>query len=401
MASKKWLEEEKFVVKLLKTNHTNSEIQTCLKMMGYIRTTPSIRGFCKRNNLKTIRRALLDLESLKSKDYSKELVKAIEIMYETHRPSLDYSNNILDIPQAGKRRNVVPIREQFNLVRSHLKDMRDIIPIRPKIKPSMSDAESMVVCISDIQMGKVIKDVDGSEIYNINIAISRLEEMTSSILRVTRYAKKSTKIDELVLCLVGDLIENEIIYESQVHHIETFCTEQVKYTTKALWKMIISLREEFPKVRVETVRGNHGRTLGHVDSSWDNIIFQELQLMADVHNDSGITINTQYGEFSTFIVRGWKCLMRHDAPVQSSTAAAQAKYAGWLDLHKYDFMISAHFHHWQIKTYHSRPLFQNGSICGEDDLSERMAVGAEPVQLCFGVSQKRVPTFIYAIDLID
>ena len=46
-------------------------------------------------------------------------------------------------------------------------------------------------------------------------------------------------------------------------------------------------------------------------------------------------------------------------------------------------------------------VFRGGSTVGGDSLSESMAKHSEPMQLVFGVNERRVSTFIYFVDLGD
>ena len=44
-------------------------------------------------------------------------------------------------------------------------------------------------------------------------------------------------------------------------------------------------------------------------------------------------------------------------------------------------------------------VFRGGSTVGGDSLSDKMAKHSEPIQLCWGVNETRVSTFIYLVDL--
>ena len=264
-----------------------------------------------------------------------------------------------------------------------------------------SDKETAVLMISDTHIGKEVKDHRGRVIYNTEIAIERItEDLTKQIIDVTGHAKGSTTIDEFVILFLGDIVDNESIYDTQAHHIDSFVAEQVKNATKALWKLIVEISriKGIKNVRVACVRGNHGRTsFGHEDSNWDNVVYDNLECIANISKMKNISVHTQYAEYNIIEVRGHKILLRHNAPPHADTAGAKAKVAGWIDQHGVDAICSGHFHHWGVNTYNDRPLFRNGSLPGSDDLAERMAVKNKPAQMLFGVSKKRLPTFMYAI----
>lgn len=267
----------------------------------------------------------------------------------------------------------------------------------------ISDKESIVLMLSDLHIGKEVKDHLGNIRYNTEIALERLENLTKQILDVTGHAKRSTSIDEFVILLIGDIVDNESVYDTQAHHIDSFVAEQVKNATQSLWQLIteVSRIKGIKKVRVACVRGNHGRTvIGHEDSNWDNVVYDNLEYICHISKKEvkNVSIHTQYAEYNIIEVKGRKILLRHNSPPHADTAGAKAKVAGWIDQHAVDAICSGHFHHWGVNTYNDRPLFRNGSLPGSDDLAERMAVKNKPAQMLFGVSKKRLPTFMYAIN---
>ena len=269
--------------------------------------------------------------------------------------------------------------------------------------PVTSDAESLVVVLSDLHVGKIVENCDGEEVFNTAIAVERIEQLGRSVQRVITHAKKTTGIDEIVVCLVGDILDGENIYKSHAFHTDSHIAYQVKNATKALWDLIVELAsvEGIEKVRVATIRGNHGRAgeFGHEDSNLDNILYDNLEFASILHGDSKITVTTKYSAHHIVTVRGHRLLLRHEAPLTCDTSAARAKLAGWIDMHNADCIISGHYHHVQISTYADRYIIRNGSLVGPDSLSERMAVTSKPEQLIFGVTERRLPSFIYPVTL--
>ena len=268
--------------------------------------------------------------------------------------------------------------------------------------PVISEKESLVVVLSDLHVGKIV-EVDGDEVFNTAIAIDRINQLGRSIQRVITHAKKTTGIDEVVVALVGDILDGENIYKSHAFHTDSHIAYQVKNATKALWDLIVELAavEGIEKVRVATIRGNHGKAgeFGHEDSNLDNILYDNLEFASILHGDPKITVTTKYSAHHVVEVRGHRLLLRHEAPLTCDTSAARAKLAGWIDIHNADCIISGHYHHVQISTYADRYIFRNGSLVGPDSLSERMAVTSKPEQLIFGVTERRLPSFIYPVTL--
>ena len=98
-------------------------------------------------------------------------------------------------------------------------------------------------------------------------------------------------------------------------------------------------------------------------------------------------------------VRGHKLFLRHYAPNQIETPAAFKRYAGWLEIYDYDCLISGHFHSPKISYFQKRPVIRNGSLIGDDEYARELGYTANPCQVIFGVSEKRIPTFCYTLDM--
>jgi predicted phosphodiesterase len=251
--------------------------------------------------------------------------------------------------------------------------------------------------LSDLHIGKVVKDENDVEIYNTEIALRYVDQLTEKLFKVVWHIKRSSKVNEVVVLLLGDIVDNEQIYDTQPYHIDSFVVEQVKNASSVLWKLLLSLEKSFGKVRVCTVRGNHGRSGGHEESNWDKIVYQQLELLAEL-NGRSIVVENNYGEFNHCWIRGKKVMLRHYAPKQDGTAAARGRLGGWYQIHKFDALAFGHFHQVGLLNFNGIPLFRNGSLCPGDDYAERLALNDGPGQIIFGVSKKRLPTFFYVLD---
>jgi predicted phosphodiesterase len=272
-----------------------------------------------------------------------------------------------------------------------------------------NDAETLVIVISDWHVGKVIKDEKGKVIYDSAIAVKIMTDVFATrILKLIKRVGAHTNIDEVVIILAGDLIENEIIYETQVHHIDLPAVQQKNEAVRALIKFISSIETAFEllgqkgiRIRIEGVTGNHGRTglRTSEESSWDIAIMSELDLVFSIMKKENIIVDFSLVPYKTVNIRGHKGLVRHTAPVQADTPAGRAKFGGWHEMFNYDFLIYGHYHHYGIYPFNGVPIFRNGSICGTDDLAVEMAVRDRPCQLMFGINEQEIPTFMYKVNL--
>jgi predicted phosphodiesterase len=255
-----------------------------------------------------------------------------------------------------------------------------------------SENESCVVILSDWHIGKIIKDSVLGE-YNIETAVERIRMIPNLVMQTVQHKT----IDELILVFAGDLIEGEGIYPGQEINLECAVIDQAKIVTREIWEIVKQFKTIFPLVRIVTCRGNHGRTGQSTEANWDNIIYQQLELLVDMENNQDICIKNMYGNYNSFQVKGWNAIVRHKAPAQANTPAAIAKFSGWSDIHNCDLVIFGHWHHWGAFTWNSKPMFRNGCLAGGDDYSEDFGAHDEPNQLVFCVSKKRLPTMVAPI----
>ena len=392
--SKPW-EDREIEILLENLNEKRRRIVELLAAEGYDRTIKSLERKTEklRANGEIDSTEVVISNEMVPNDPAQEIIDDDVIVY----PSISRQ-----ITQSGKR---AILRSYVDTIQKIKKEVG--LPKKDNINALMTpEGESIVIMLSDLHIGKEIINEDGDVLFNTSIAMEKIASIKERILTLIAHARSSTNIDEIVVLMIGDMVDNESIYDSQAHHIDSFVAEQVKNGTKALWDMLVDLSglDNIKQVRVCCVRGNHGRTggFGHEASNWDNVVYDNLELVNNICTEiDNISINTNYANFNSINVRGHKILIRHEAPVGADTSAQKAKYAGWFDVHKADAVCYGHFHHWGVMTYNDRPIFRNGSLPGADDLAERIAVTNSPAQMLYGVTEKRIPSFIYPITFSD
>jgi len=282
------------------------------------------------------------------------------------------------------------ILEELNDIRAQVPRLGSVSLKRSHV----SEKQSLVVLLSDWHLGQIVTDTEHNRvIYNTDIAVQRILSIPAKVVQ-SLSPDQMDNIDECVLLLAGDTVSGEGIFKHHEMYIHEHAAEQVLVAVKATWEMIQGFRDVFPLVRIVTTKGNHGRTGGSPEANWDNIIYQQLELLVDLDGGSNITIKNRYGNYATVDVRGWKGHIRHWAPSQFDTAAGIAKAGSWAGMHDWDFFCYGHWHHWGCFTWNGQPLFRNGSLVGGDDYSESLAKVDLPVQLIFGVSDNQIGTFI-------
>ncbi len=246
-------------------------------------------------------------------------------------------------------------------------------------KPLMTRGEGSSFCmlLSDTHFGKK------TQYFDMETARERILSINESLASLM-----PEDCDEVVIILAGDMIEGEDIYQTQSHHIEDSAIEQCKNAVDAFWTLGQNIRNTFAvRVRYVTCPGNHGRVskTAAEETNWDNMIYHMLGLIGQHQSDGGIVVDVNFKPFYTFPVKDKVGMIYHHGTKHTGTPAMQNKIGGWIYTKDFDFMCHGHWHHWEIGTHFGRPVIKNGSLPGEDDLSEQMGVWDPPRQAWFVV----------------
>lgn len=381
-----WSDEEIALLEALRPVCNTREIQSVFSKIELQRTMEAIS---KKSRQLGITFKDFGIPALAGLDAQSQ--KAIQEMLETREVQFASFEPEVGMTAAQRASHTSKLRDLSTKILASLNEIRQEVPKTSSVsvRKQMSTKESLVICVSDNHFGRIVKDEDGVEIYNMDIASQRVIDMRNNLFaQMTR--EQLSRIDEVVILLIGDHVDGEGVFPAQEMMLEDHVAEQVKRCTKAFWIMIKSFREKFPVVRVVTTRGNHGRGGVSPESNWDVMLFQQLELLIDLEGDPNLTIKNRYGEYNTVDVKGWKGMIRHKAPQQASTAAGAIKFAGWHGIHQWDFFCFGHFHNWGTMTWCGKPIIKNGSAIGGDDYAETLAVHDGAAQVCFTVDETRV-----------
>jgi len=390
-----WSDQEIAILEALRSACSTREIHKVFELLDHERSMEAISKKSRNMGI-----GFKDYGAPSMMGLSPEESKAIQQILDQREHLIQQIEPPVSLSPAQKSQMTSAKR---NLVADLMDELLEIRNMTPRtgsvsLKTAKGKKESLCLLLSDFHVGRIVLGPNQEEQYNIKTALSRIRSIPERVVDCLG-SKDLADFDELVIILAGDHVDGEGIFPAQEMSLETHVAEQVIGTSKAIWQMIIDLRQVFPLVRIATVRGNHGRSskFHSAEANWDNMVFQQIELLVDMHEDPNITIKNRYSSYNIVEVKGWRGLIRHFAPVQADTAAASNKFAGWNGIHNWDFVCYGHFHHWGVMTWNSKPIFRNGSVMGPDDYSENLAVHDEPTQLMFGISSKSLPTFIKPI----
>jgi hypothetical protein len=374
---------------MLRVGSTHKEIAGVLQQQGFNRTAEGVRKRSK----------ALGLSSFSGEPSwpEDECLKDILIRVRGHVDRI--ASPPLPVPPSVKTALTTRQRVATNQLFEQLLEIRDEVERNGSgwVAREVQAGHTLVVLLSDFHVGKKVELGENGETYNVEIALERIDSIRDQVLGALQ---RDRLVNEVVFVLAGDLVDGEGIYPGQEMHLVTHVADQIKAVVKGLWKLIHAVHLQH-STHIVTCRGNHGRTNLSDEANWDNIIYQQLELLVDMADttDKSITIKNLYGNYNMVDIRGWKGLVRHHAPPQADTAGAIAKFAGWYSIHEYDFMCYGHFHHWGVMTWNGKPLFRNGSLGGGDDYAEGFGASDDPTQLMFTISEEKLVENIQLLSL--
>jgi hypothetical protein len=265
--------------------------------------------------------------------------------------------------------------------------------------------DTLVIQITDLHAGKIVKDQEGKLIYNEEVFRTRINRLCEQTLKLLdRNISKGVPIRDVVIISCGDLANGEGIYLTQAFEQEIAPPAQTMLVVDILTKLIVSLLDRKLSVKFYGVRGNHGRTGKDTDvaSNWDIMIYMILDFWSKyVLKNPNLQIRYTESEQMIFDIRGHKYMIRHIAPEQGDSPAGRVKFNEWARTNNVEGICYGHYHHFGLFDVDSIRIFRGGSIVGGDSLSDSMAKHSQPIQLIWGVNEARVSTFFYAVDLGD
>jgi predicted phosphodiesterase len=286
------------------------------------------------------------------------------------------------------------LKEELSVSKSYKADIRDIVDKK---------GDTLVIQLSDLHAGKIVKEQEGNIIYDENIFRQRIDRLCQQTLKLLdKNISKGVAITDVVIFSTGDQANGEEIYATQAYEQELAPPKQVMLIVDVITKLIASLLDRKLKVSFYGVKGNHGRTGKDTDptANWDLMIYMIIDYWAKfVLKNPNLYIKYAETDYLTCEIRGHKYLLRHIAPEQPDTPSGRVKFNEWARQYDAEGIVYGHWHHFGLFDVDGVRVFRGGSTVGGDSLSESMAKHSEPIQLIWGINEARVSTFFYAVDL--
>jgi len=248
-----------------------------------------------------------------------------------------------------------------------------------KGRPQKRNTPISCLFISDVHYGQLNELFD-----NISFNPDICEKMFDTIINDLKTHKKETD-EEIYLFLLGDIIEGNSNYKSQISE-SINVTAQMKGAVAILVGFIFDLMSMYSKIKVIGVVGNHGRIDSRRDltkENWDRMIYDQLRLAFVNQKTVDIIVCDDFiqrvkVDDRIFIVshgdhtRSWSGIpfyaLRRDS----------AKF--FMDLGKFDTMVMGHFHCFADMYFNGIHLIMNGCFPPANPFSKRV-IKSKPTQI--------------------
>jgi len=309
----------------------------------------------------------------------------------------------------------VEVKQQFQTVKEIAQEVITELPKLKRLDPPRLvkgnlKPESWVLELSDFHYGQLVKavEVGGLSEYSPEIARQRLSLLGEKIIRILEYHPNRPK--ELVIALLGDIVDGSILRGNQQSNIEFGVCFQVIEVVELIADFVVMLSAHFPEIRVYGVYGNHARLTPNPKDSPPQENFDLLSYHFIKQRLKGLKgISLEYTEAQHMIVeinkinfwlehgdtvRGWAGYPYYGADRQKNNIQSI------LGLFKENAKYMLMGHHHRFGCFND--ILANGSFVGGDLYSigrlRRMGI---PEQVLFGVNDKYGVVWVRPIQLSE
>jgi len=318
-------------------------------------------------------------------------IKRLETLVKAQEKGLDVADRIVDVV-VGAMGNIPIIK-------------------KPKTynKKKERNEEVALLLLSDLHIGKK------TPTYNSSVFKERMVNLRKSMMSVVTGMRSIRPVNKLVIVMNGDIIDAESIYPSQsIDGIDAFIISQIFSTgLPALTEFVLYCAENFDKVDIHCVRGNHGKLNASKWSSskttnWDTVIYKALEALTV--NQKNIKWNVvvndwknyfkifNYGFFHT---HGDMIKSYYNIPMYGMTRQSQRWANAFRDKIRLDYFLFSHFHSLNTgQRWNDLEIFVNGAFVTDDQFAlEKMGVCSKAEQLIIGVHPKHGVTWRFRLNL--
>lgn len=248
------------------------------------------------------------------------------------------------------------------------------------------------------------KTVNGLNEFNLDIADARITRFFSSIVRLVEIERAGTRIDNLVLAMLGDMMTGYIHEELQESN-GLSPTQTVLWLRQRIVAGIKFLQREggFKRITIPCVVGNHGRTtkkMRHATSCANSYEWMLYQVMREDVPDVEWVIADGYFVFVDVYGRIFRIHhgdnIQYQGGIGGITIPTEKALASWNKANPVYMDLFGHHH----SAMQNPRWICNGPLIGYGPFSLAVKAGFElPSQTLFLVDSKRGRTGTFPIFL--
>lgn len=222
-------------------------------------------------------------------------------------------------------KEVVALRKQQTATEILVGEAKSLAPTAYSAAPNIvrdcrakvnGGSQSAVLMLSDTHVGAVVRPEQtlGFGGYNFPTFLRRLKRLEDSVISILN-DHVATKIDELVIPIIGDVLDGSLTHGSEAAQINTVFS-QFYGASHALSQFVRNLAAHVPKIRIFTCVGNHPRMPNQHKvptknrfSNLDHFCYAHMQaLLRDI---AKVEFNLGQQPMAEFSVRGYTFLAAH------------------------------------------------------------------------------------------
>ena len=307
--------------------------------------------------------------------------------------------------QSDKKRLLDIIEEQAAQIEVALALQEASVSKAMKMVESKADNESIAFAVaSDWHVEETVdsKTVNHLNSFNLVIAEQRIERFFRSVVNLTEIQRNGTKIDTLVLALLGDLMTG-YIHEELREENGLSPTETVLWLNEKLTAGLLLLEKHFGRIIIPCSYGNHGRNTikprhsTGAKNSYEWMLYQilrkqlpqfEWQISDGYHNYldvDGRTIRFHHGDG-----------LKYQGGIGGLTIPVEKAISNWNKAIHADLDVFGHWH----QSQQNPKWISNASLIGHNAYAIAIKAPYEnPTQTYFLMDKKRGRTITAPIFL--
>ena len=320
----------------------------------------------------------------------REIADYLEISYDTvygtwRRESKKLGNPELDKAREDRDKRLESARQRAEVKHAlFVDDMKTAIKSVPILRtevvsPSHETSDrSAVLLLSDIHLGQYTTSrLNAGWEQSSIVCRMQFKSLVDQLLAV----QSTLQASELVILDLGDNVEGDNLRPSQHRMVDQLVVQQTAEYGRLLADLIVSALTVFPRVRVERVPGNHGRTtqkasygglaeLDPIDSfDWLGGEFAREILRPDIARGT-VVFNNHSTYFADTYIRGKRVIFEHGSSVKAPGQFMSPMMAVEKTAHAYrellgpfDLFCLGHYHRaYQIPFGYDGLIIGNGSF---------------------------------------